>query len=236
MGARGLAIAAMGALLLGLSGGPTGAAPVADPGRVTGSPAAVRAESPEATPRTTFSVSRPWTDGSARRAISAKSTTRTSASCIDSGVSGRNDAFRCFVGDLIYDPCFVNPRSSHQVACPDTSRRSGWLVATNVTTSRESRGVSPTSGGIYQVRLTNGAVCARSTGAFPEGPQSWPDAAGVCRGGHFGGDYLFWRSGPKSAKSTAYAPLVSAGAGRWAAAVESASGRVALYPVRSAVR
>lgn len=186
--------------------------------------------------RTVFSVALPWSDGSVRRAIAAKSVTRAAGDCFDSSLSDRRDGYRCGLGNYIYDPCFVNPRSSRQVACPDSGRRTGWIVATNVRTSRWSRGVSARAGWLFQVRLVNGAVCSRASGAFPVGPRAWPYGAGACRGGPFGSEYLMWRSGPRSSKSNAYHPLVSIGRGRWAAAVEGTNGKVALYPVQRAWR
>ncbi len=140
------------------------------------------------------------------------------------------------LGNWIYDPCFVNPKSPRQVACADSDRRTGWFVATNVRTSRYNRGVLPKSGRLFEARLSNGATCSTSSGAYPAGPPAWPYGAGACRGGPFKDEYLLWRSGPRSSKSATYSPLVSIGGGRWAAAVEMPNGKVVLYPVRSARR
>jgi hypothetical protein len=40
----------------------------------------------------------------------------------------RSDAWRCFVGDLIYDPCFSSSADPGYVACPYVSLRKGILV------------------------------------------------------------------------------------------------------------
>ncbi|WP_313565482.1 hypothetical protein [Mobilicoccus sp.] len=186
-------------------------------------------------PRMTVKVVDPWRDGSTRRAIAAKSVTRVTGSCSDSTISGRRDAYRCFLGNLLFDPCFVNPRSSRQIACPGGSR-TGWLVATNVRTRRSEAGSSPTKGWIFQVRLVNGAMCYRGTGAFPPGPRGWEAGAGACRGGPFKNEDVLWRVGGRSTESPAFYPLVSRGSGRWAAAVERDEGRVTLFPVRTAWR
>lgn len=135
------------------------------------------------------------------------------------------------------DPCFINPRSTRQVACPDTRRRGGWFVATNVRARREvPGGTAPKSGYVFDVRLANGATCARATGAFQEGPRGWPYGAGGCHGGPFGDDYRLWRSGPRSSNGPAAHPLVRVGPNRWAAAVEVTDGRVVLLPVAHARR
>ncbi|GIU99088.1 MAG: hypothetical protein KatS3mg014_0704 [Actinomycetota bacterium] len=70
----------------------------------------------------------------------------TDGSCVGSFV-GRPDAWRCFAGDFVYDPCFQPPRASREVVCdltpwdlvgvrvrlesalpwPESLSRKGWL-------------------------------------------------------------------------------------------------------------
>jgi hypothetical protein len=78
-------------------------------------------------------------------------------------VTSRNDAWRCMVGNDIYDPCFSNGAKS-AVACADDafSKRLTMIALTKPLPSREPGDDAPWPWGLV---LANGARCVMTTGA-----------------------------------------------------------------------
>lgn len=86
-----------------------------------------------------------------------------------SNLSGRPDAWRCFRGNLIEDPCFSGSRGSW-VACPvgyPWQRQVLRLILTEPLPRRpgDSPPVDPTKGDPWAVQLTNGKRCRLISGA-----------------------------------------------------------------------
>jgi hypothetical protein len=79
---------------------------------------------------------------------------------VTSIASQRRDAYRCMVGNRIYDPCFE--RSQEQVACPaDASKNTGLLMT--LTKPLPQPHASPIDN-VWQMRLASGALCSAGTG------------------------------------------------------------------------
>ncbi|MBV8806281.1 MAG: hypothetical protein JO042_14585 [Sinobacteraceae bacterium] len=81
--------------------------------------------------------------------------------------ANRNDAWRCFVGNLIYDPCFSSDQMPGAVICPNP-----WLtggIEIQLTQSLPSQlGNNPppsTNGEPWNIQLTNGQHCTLVSGA-----------------------------------------------------------------------
>jgi hypothetical protein len=91
--------------------------------------------------------------------------------CNPSQSSKRTDAFRCFAGDYIYDPCFVadEPPGPTNVVCPaDPRTTTVWEVQTTPPTKPSSEAISVpdpiSSHDPWAVLLSNGTVCYYNTG------------------------------------------------------------------------
>jgi hypothetical protein len=81
----------------------------------------------------------------------------------ESLVTPRRDAWRCMVGNDIYDPCFSRSRNVTTVACADNafSKRLTVIALTKPLPSRESDDDSWPWGLV----LANGRTCVMTTGA-----------------------------------------------------------------------
>jgi hypothetical protein len=84
-------------------------------------------------------------------------------------VSGRSDAWRCFQGNFIHDPCFAPGYDAAWVACADYPWNRG-LLRLNLTKplplSQGNRGSDdPTRGDPWGVQLANGNRCVFVNGA-----------------------------------------------------------------------
>jgi eukaryotic-like serine/threonine-protein kinase len=77
------------------------------------------------------------------------------------------DAFRCFAGNNILDPCFARPKASApgEVACLATP----WSAATVLTLTAPLPQPDPDAGNrAWAFQLDNGARCVASTGTVPQ--------------------------------------------------------------------
>lgn len=79
----------------------------------------------------------------------------------------RNDAWRCFIGNYIYDPCFSSPQAGGVVICPNAQVTGG--VTINLTRGlprkyADHRSPSPNAQP-WNIQLTNGHHCIFASGA-----------------------------------------------------------------------
>jgi len=85
-----------------------------------------------------------------------------------SNVSGRYDAFRCFVGNYIYDPCFSSPVPGDQVVVCPTDPATETAIAIHLTKPLPSTFAhAPASPGMtpWAVETDSGEVCFFASGA-----------------------------------------------------------------------
>jgi hypothetical protein len=84
--------------------------------------------------------------------------------------SSRSDAWRCFAGSQILDPCFENPLFEREVLCvPSPWAREGVVVRTQL--DEANRGRRP-GGRPWAVVLANGKRCGFLSGGTAVGPGS----------------------------------------------------------------
>jgi hypothetical protein len=107
--------------------------------------------------------------------------------------SNRADAYRCFTGNLIHDPCFAPaappPRT---VACPDGTAGSRLVVLIHLTGPPPA----PLSGrprSYFEVELRGGTICNPLTGTVPKIGSRF--ANWTCRGGHVLSGRPRWEQG-----------------------------------------
>ncbi len=86
-----------------------------------------------------------------------------------SSADPRSDAWRCAIGNFIYDPCFSDPKVVSWVACPVDGSPFGTGVirlalSRALPKSLGNRG-SPGEGNPWAVKLAGGKVCTFLTGA-----------------------------------------------------------------------
>lgn len=150
---------------------------------------------------TQFVTLRPWqlpaTLRDAARIDAGSLPSGATKACTSSNVSSREDSFRCYAANAVYDPCFINPQSPEAMAC----RRIGnlaagqgvaWTVLTGMTRDTGSPSKSkPHEGTPVDVELTDGTRCRRSSGAGPAAIPGYRTWAGSCTGPTSG----VWRSG-----------------------------------------
>ncbi|MFN2560067.1 MAG: hypothetical protein ABR571_02060 [Jatrophihabitans sp.] len=105
-------------------------------------------------------------DASGRLAVKIAATTR--GSCWTTSVAApAPDAFRCFAGNNILDPCFARPAAgaTGEVACLATP----WSAATVLTLTAPLPKPDPQAvGRAWAFQLDNGARCVASTGTVPQ--------------------------------------------------------------------
>jgi hypothetical protein len=94
---------------------------------------------------------------------------RRSGRCFATAIaSSRADAYRCFTGNLIHDPCFAAPgRNPRTVACPDGAAASRRVVLIHLMAPPPV----PLSGlarAYFEVELRGGATCDPLTGTVPK--------------------------------------------------------------------
>ncbi len=79
-----------------------------------------------------------------------------------SDASNRKDAFRCFTGNFIHDPCFASPKGN-KVACPtNAAKRDVEVITLTKPLPAPNRGGSPDT---WLIKLGNGWLCSLDTGA-----------------------------------------------------------------------
>lgn len=120
------------------------------------------------TPKTGVVIFSPWAHGQVRAGFTVAS--HAKGSCFTNALTtNRSDAWRCFIGNDIYDPCFSGVAHAGVVACADDpfSRRVILLTLQKALPNGES----PTTqmlqpkGEPWGLRLTNGETCNFATGA-----------------------------------------------------------------------
>jgi hypothetical protein len=116
--------------------------------------------------KTTVHLYTPYNGAGIAKGVRISKTVR--GYCWTSSLSdGRSDAFRCFVGNYIHDPCFANtPRSATAVVCPTAWPGSPVLriKLTKPLPPNPARG-DPTQRPPWALRLANGRWCLFLDGA-----------------------------------------------------------------------
>ena len=98
-------------------------------------------------------------------AVHVKSTVRGECNG-GSAATDRDDAWRCFSGNDVYDPCFSSSKAKGIVLCP-TGPGSSSAVKIKLTArlSDGNRGKPSKSGAPWAVETTSGTKCELNTGA-----------------------------------------------------------------------
>lgn len=166
----------------------------------------------------------PWHDGSAATAKQVQGT-----SCSRSEITLRDDGYRCSWGNTIADPCYQSPSSSSEFLCltPGPGGKPNATKLTNTKAETPGRGFFPDSAPPAKappvwIQLSDGTVCARATGAGPQGVPGYGLWMGVCTGPSSG----VWRVEDKDKwpnDALHYSLYPGAVAGRWQAAVSVGS-------------
>jgi hypothetical protein len=121
-----------------------------------------------ATQSTRVTVFRPFVAGKLSPRLHVTKTAK--GQCFSgSSADPRSDAWRCAIGNFIYDPCFSDPKVPSFVACP----ADGSPFGTGVIRLALSRALpkslgnhgSPGQGNPWAVKLAGGRVCTFLTGA-----------------------------------------------------------------------
>ncbi len=125
---------------------------------------AVVPESVSARTRTAATVFQPFTSTGAPTLH-----TRTkSGYCYTGSLAiDRRDAWRCFVGNFIYDPCFSSSGADGMVICPNIDVDGGVAIRLTKALPRgqADRGAPSRNHQPWNIELTSGHHCAFSSGA-----------------------------------------------------------------------
>jgi hypothetical protein len=119
-----------------------------------------------APPRTSIHLYAPFNGGSIARGIRVAGT-RAGYCWTTSSADARSDAYRCFVGNFIHDPCFANEiGTARYVLCPLYTPTSK-VLRINLTKRlpSSSGGGDPTRFPPWAVRTATGKWCELLTGA-----------------------------------------------------------------------
>ncbi len=83
-----------------------------------------------------------------------------------SSAINRSDAWRCFTGNFVYDPCFSSSKATGLVLCPVGPWTSaGVEIKLAAALTGANKGKPSTSGNPWAVETTSGAKCELATGA-----------------------------------------------------------------------
>jgi len=85
-------------------------------------------------------------------------------------VAARSDAWRCFVGNIIHDPCFEAAGLSAKVVCPVSGPWSGTADIIALTTPLPGGSANPSRPGMqvaWAIELVDGSKCELLSGAVP---------------------------------------------------------------------
>ncbi|MFB9714241.1 hypothetical protein [Arthrobacter methylotrophus] len=151
---------------------------------------------------TRFVTLDPWHDGALAAVAETQDASIVAADqaqyayCSGSEIAPRKDGFRCYWPG-IYDPCFQSPTTSGDFLCETvdtngkvkTTRLKNMHIGSEFSTFVNSG--APEQSSPVRVELTDGTICARSTGAGPQGVPGYPYWAGAC----FGPSAGVWRVG-----------------------------------------
>lgn len=118
-----------------------------------------------------MTIFRAYQDGNIAPTLTLTKTVK--GSCFaGSAADARSDAWRCFIGNSIADPCFSDPAQPSWVLCPDDGTPFGTKV-TRISLSKAlpkslgNKG-SAGQGNPWALKLAGGKVCTFLTGAtFP---------------------------------------------------------------------
>lgn len=78
----------------------------------------------------------------------------------------RSDAWRCVVGNFIFDPCFSSPQAHGVVICPDREVTSGIRIQLTRSLPRQTNQGSPSlANRPWDIELANGKHCLLASGA-----------------------------------------------------------------------
>jgi hypothetical protein len=92
-----------------------------------------------------------------------------SGSCFTGSLTAaRSDAWRCIVGNNLYDPCFSSPQAPGVVICPnrDPTRGTEIRLTKGLPTTEANHGTPSTKRLPWAVELYSGAYCALASGAL----------------------------------------------------------------------
>jgi hypothetical protein len=82
-----------------------------------------------------------------------------------SSAINRDDAWRCFAGNFVYDPCFSSSKAKGIVVCPAGPwTSSGTEIKLKSRLAGANKGRPSTSGVPWAVETTSGAKCTFATG------------------------------------------------------------------------
>lgn len=87
--------------------------------------------------------------------------------CEPSQITDRPDAYRCYRGDTRFNFCMANPASAIDYACMDA--KLGWKILSSVDHTAPPSSPKPVGspGQYVYLKLTDGTVCSRVSGAGP---------------------------------------------------------------------
>lgn len=93
--------------------------------------------------------------------------TRSGYCWTGSSASTRRDAWRCFVGNLIYDPCISAAQAPGRVVCPNRQMNGGIMIRLTRPLPRRYANHRPPSlaNRPWNIQLANGRHCVYSSGA-----------------------------------------------------------------------
>ena len=122
-------------------------------------PASVRART-----RTKATVFQPFTSTGAP---SLHTRAKSGYCYVGSLAIDRRDAWRCFVGNFLYDPCFSSSRAHGMVICPniDVDGGVGIRLTRALPRGQGNRGAPSLNRQPWNIELTSGHHCAFSSGA-----------------------------------------------------------------------
>lgn len=176
----------------------------------------------------------PWHDGSLSAvsstydALAAPRSQAQGASCVRSEISLRDDGYRCFRPGTVSDPCFRSPAAPGDFLClsPAPGGKTTVTKLTNIPAASPAGGAFPSAppekAPPVWIQLSDGTVCARATGAGPQGVPGYPFWMGICTGASSG----VWRvedSNKWADDMLHYSLYPGTGTGRWQAAISVGS-------------
>lgn len=113
--------------------------------------------------------------------------------CVTSELTKRSDSYRCFVGQYVLDPCFLEPKEGRGLLCPKEFPEAETYFHLRIVASPERIARLPDGGSEARplaVRLDDGTLCRASSGTGPAGVDGFPYWRGECQGFSAG----IWRS------------------------------------------
>lgn len=184
-----------------------------------------------ATPRPTQTYLRTLQPWSSTGKLLVKAPIRTAprgSQCTSSNLTGRKDAYRCYIGSWVMDPAFKSPRANLFAVADENAH---WTVYRVGTSSQDTPG--PAS--IVRLKLANGATCMASSGAGPMPVKGYSGWVGWCVGGPYKQE-AFWRAKDGTERQKNYPLVLVKGSRTLYAAPVELNGRVTLQPVTYAWR